>query len=64
MVTVVWLETPEDALSAIGRYIETSCSGSSPVTKIRAWSIDTILSVPLGVPFLLFGRRVVAGEYQ
>jgi len=64
MVTFAWLETPEDALSAIGRYIETSCSGSSPVTKIRAWPIDAILPVPLGVPFLLFRRRLVAEGYQ
>ena len=53
-----------DALSAIGRYNKTLRSGSSPITEIRAWPIAAILSVLFGVPFLLFGRRIVAEEYQ
>ena len=61
---VVREEDSSNALAAIARYNEILSSGNGPITEIRAWPIAAILSVPLGVPFLLFGRRVLAEDYQ
>ena len=47
----------EDALTAYHEYMAALSAGPYPERPVRVWPAVALLSLIVGVPFLLFGRR-------
>lgn len=47
----------EDATNAFQTYMEALRAGPYPLNPVRAWPVVAILSMIVGAPFILFGRR-------
>lgn len=54
---VVEPEDAEDAAAVHQEYMESLRNGPYPERPVRAWPIMVLLSLAVGAPFLLFGRK-------
>jgi hypothetical protein len=50
-------EDAEEAAVVYHEYTESLRAGPYPVAPVRAWPVVVLVSLLIGVPFLLFGRR-------
>jgi hypothetical protein len=51
----------EEAIAIYSIYMASLTDGPYPLNPVRAWPIVILFSLLLGVPFMLFGRRIVPG---
>jgi len=54
----------DDAIAAYKTYMEALRSGPYPFNPVRAWPIVLGLSLFVGVPFMLFGRKSLLGHTE
>ena len=47
----------DDASEAYGTYMKALRDGPYPMNPVRAWPVVILLSLLMGAPFLLFGRK-------
>lgn len=50
-------EDEEEAAALYHEYMVSLRSGPYPVAPVRAWPLVALLTLALGVPLMLFGRR-------
>lgn len=59
---VVEPDDVEDAVALYQEYMAALRNGPYPERPVRAWPVIVLLSIALGAPFLLFGRKSRARE--
>ncbi len=59
---VVAEEDEDDATNTYHEYMSALRTGPYPVAPVRVWPVVALLSIVVGVPLLLFGRRNANGE--
>src|SRR6478735_3430746 len=55
-------EDEEDARNLHQEYMSSLRAGPYPLQPVRGWPIVILLSIALGAPLLLFGRRAVGSD--